>query len=98
MKRIGPVLLLALVLGGVHLLANTVNLSYPVMSGLRNKNSFTLEYTTFYTGCQHEERKEERHAQQKRTTLLARLTNEGWVITTFATERWNLERKWPALP
>ncbi|HHT04681.1 MAG TPA: hypothetical protein GXZ97_00240 [Hydrogenispora sp.] len=93
MKRIGPVLLLALVLGGVHLLANTVNLSYPVMSGLWNKNSFTLEYTTFYTGCQHEERKEERHAQQKRTTLLARLTNEGWVITNFATERVELGKE-----
>ncbi|NLC54044.1 MAG: hypothetical protein GX770_08785 [Firmicutes bacterium] len=96
MKRIGPVLLLGLVLGGLYLLANTGELSF-VNGSVLPKRSFTLEYTTSYTGCQHEERKEERHAQSARTALLTRLTNEGWMITHFATDQVELAKEVSAL-
>ncbi|NLW60497.1 MAG: hypothetical protein GX073_09190 [Firmicutes bacterium] len=86
MKKVRPLLLLGLVLGGVYLLANTGKLSLINGAGW-NKKSFILEYTAFYTGCQHEERREERHAPQNRAALLERLTGEGWVITNFTAGR-----------
>lgn len=92
MKRVGLVLLLGLVLGGVYLLANTGKLALVSGSVLKQK-SFTLEYTAFYTGCQHEERKEECHSPRTRNELLEKLTNEGWVITSFTSERVGLEKE-----
>ena len=93
MKRVGPVLLLGLIFGGVYLLVSIGNLSLVNSGSIWNKKSFTLEYTAFYTGCQHEERKEEQHSQQTWTALLTRLTNEGWVITDFATDRAELGKE-----
>ena len=95
MKKVRPLLLLGLVLGGVYLLANTGKLSLINGAGW-NKKSFILEYTAFYTGCQHEERREERHAPQNRAALLERLTGEGWVITTSPPGGWPWPRTWPS--
>ncbi|NLM37171.1 MAG: hypothetical protein GX202_03475, partial [Firmicutes bacterium] len=96
MKRVGLALLLGLVLGGVYLLANTGKLSLDRGSVLRQK-SFALYYTAFYTGCQHEESREEHHSPRTRDEMLAGLTKDGWAITGFTMERVELKKEVPTL-
>lgn len=92
MKRVGPVLLLALVLGGISFLAKTGKLSLINGANLK-REGFTLKYTAYYTGCQHEKSYEEDHPRQTWPELLAKLTDDGWVITNFARERVEAEKQ-----
>ena len=92
MKRAGPVLLLGLVLGATYLLINSGSLSSIMGPGLKNGN-FTIKYITFYTGCQHEAVTEESRPRKSRNGLLESLSKEGWIITSYVTDRAELQKE-----
>jgi len=92
MKRVGPVLLLALLFGGACLLANTGKLSL-IISRVLTREEVTVEFTTLYTECQHEEGVKGNYPQKNWSTVLEELSQEGWIITSFATERVELWKK-----
>lgn len=92
MKKVVPVVLLALVLGGAFRLLTRRNLAL-LGSTERKKEGFSVIFTIFHSECQHKEVTEESYPPQKWAPLLEDLSEKGWLITTFATDRAELQKE-----
>ena len=92
MKRVSPVLLLALIFGGTYLLANPGKLSLIISPGLTRKDVI-IELKTLYTECQHGEGTEAHYPPKKWAQVLEELSQAGWMITSFTTDQVAVEKK-----
>lgn len=92
MKKVGPVLFLALLFGGAGLLAQNGKLS-PIISRVLTREEVIVELITSYTECQHEEGVTAKYPQKKWADVLEEHSRDGWVIASFAAERVELRKK-----
>lgn len=91
-KRVGPVLVLGLILGCTYLLVNSGRLAL-VSSDHLQQEVVTFKYSTLYTGCHHEELTEKSYPQKNWAEILETQSKEGWEIKNFNSEQVELAQE-----
>lgn len=92
MKKVVPVLLFFLVLGGTCL---WLTLGIPALPSIsqRGNEGFSIIFTTFHSECQHKEVSTESYPSPKWAPVLEDLSQKGWMIANFATDHAELQKE-----